>query len=105
MPQIVRRSQAVADVIECAGFVGAEHVEVGLRFVAAAEAAFERLATFPYLGAQLTPHRPAFGHFRRWPIRGFENYLVVYRPIADGIEVIRVLHGARDIEALFEASE
>jgi len=24
-----------------------------------------------------------------------------YQPIEDGIEIIRVLHGARDIEALF----
>ena len=26
------------------------------------------------------------------------SYLIFYRPIDDGIEVVRVLHGARDIE-------
>ena len=30
------------------------------------------------------------------------NYLVFYRPAIDGIEVIRVLHGARDIPELFD---
>jgi toxin ParE1/3/4 len=25
------------------------------------------------------------------------NYLIFYRPISDGIEIVRVLHGARDI--------
>ncbi len=37
-----------------------------------------------------------------WPIRGFENYLVFYRPIEEGIEVTRVLHGARDIRGILE---
>jgi toxin ParE1/3/4 len=29
------------------------------------------------------------------------NYLIFYRPLADGIEIVRVLHGARDIDSLF----
>ena len=29
------------------------------------------------------------------------RYVVFYRPAADGIEVVRVLHGARDIGATF----
>jgi toxin ParE1/3/4 len=29
------------------------------------------------------------------------NYVVFYRPIENGIEVVRVLHGRRDIAALF----
>ncbi len=39
---------------------------------------------------------------RRWRIRGFENFSIFYFPIEDGIEVVRVLHGAREIERLFE---
>jgi toxin ParE1/3/4 len=35
-------------------------------------------------------------HFTVW------NYAVFYRPIADGIEIIRIIHGARDIPRLFE---
>jgi toxin ParE1/3/4 len=36
-----------------------------------------------------------------WPIGGFEKYLIFYLPLPDGIDVIRVVHGARDIERLF----
>jgi toxin ParE1/3/4 len=36
---------------------------------------------------------------RLWRIRGFERYLILYRPIPDGIEVIRVLHAARGWDA------
>lgn len=32
----------------------------------------------------------------------FPNHLIFYRPVEDGIEVLRVVHGAQDIEAIFE---
>ena len=37
-------------------------------------------------------------------LRGFPvgNYLIFYRPASDGIEIIRVVHGARDIPELFD---
>jgi toxin ParE1/3/4 len=35
---------------------------------------------------------------RRFPVVGF---LIFYRGASYGIEVLRVLHGARDIEAVF----
>ncbi len=36
-------------------------------------------------------------------LTGFPNYLVFYRVIDEGVDVLRVLHGARDIDAIFEA--
>ncbi len=30
------------------------------------------------------------------------RYVIFYRPLSDGIEVVRVLHGARDIQAVFQ---
>ena len=35
---------------------------------------------------------------RSWPIK---PYIVFYLPLSDGVEVVRVLHGSRDIENLF----
>jgi plasmid stabilization system protein ParE len=32
----------------------------------------------------------------------FKNYHVYYFPIADGVEIYRVLHGKRNTEELFE---
>ncbi len=31
----------------------------------------------------------------------FGRYVIFYAPIEDGIDVVRVLHGARDIDAVF----
>ncbi len=50
--------------------------------------------------------RPDLGHFRRdltdKPVRFFavrDTYLIVYDPASIPLEVIRVLHGARDVSA------
>jgi toxin ParE1/3/4 len=31
-----------------------------------------------------------------------KNYFIFYQPFEDGIEILRVLHGSRDIESIFE---
>jgi toxin ParE1/3/4 len=36
---------------------------------------------------------------RAWPILRFFNYVIYYRPVPDGIEVVRILHAARDRDA------
>jgi hypothetical protein len=35
----------------------------------------------------------------------FENYLVFHVPCQDGIEILRVVHGSQDLEALFSKGE
>lgn len=32
----------------------------------------------------------------------FKNYVIFYQPATDGIEVLRVLHGARDVHRVFD---
>jgi toxin ParE1/3/4 len=59
----------------------------------------------PLLGGLWEGRNPAFAEMRTWPIRRFKNYIIYYRPIPTGIEVIRVLHGAQDVERIFEETE
>lgn len=34
-------------------------------------------------------------------VHGFRKYLIFYIPGSEGIEIVRVLHGARDLKTLF----
>ena len=53
------------------------------------------------MGTRYEADDPAFGELRYFALSaGFQNYPVFYRPVTDGIEVARVLHGARDIQAI-----
>ena len=42
-------------------------------------------------------------NIRSWVVTEFTSYLIFYRELADGsgVEILRVLHGARDLDALF----
>jgi len=48
---------------------------------------------------------PEFTGVRMWRVKGFRRYLIFYRPIEDGIEIVRVIHSSRDIAALFGEDE
>lgn len=39
---------------------------------------------------------------RVWSVRDFPKHLIFYRATDDRIEILRVLHGARDAAAIFE---
>lgn len=71
------------------------------RFLGAAEAVFDLLAR-TQLGALRKYLSPRLTGLRMWPIRKFQRLLIFYRPLKDGIEVVRVLHSSRDIAAALE---
>jgi toxin ParE1/3/4 len=56
---------------------------------------FWRLAESPHIGSNRDLLKEGL---RSHPIG---SYLIFYFPLTDGIEIVRVLHGARDIESLF----
>lgn len=102
MARVVKRDAARRDLIEHFVFLGENaSVNVARRFLQAVHASFEGLSHVPELGAQRTFRNPRYSTVRMWPVKGFERYLIFYRPIKDGVEILRVLHGARDIESLF----
>ena len=102
MPSHVqKRPQAAADLIDIASYIAEDNPDAAERFLDAAEAAFDLLASMPSMGRAVTFQSPATQGIRVWRIQGFERYLIFYRAVEGGIEIVRVLHGARDIEGLF----
>ena len=77
-------------------------LDVGLRFLAAAEETFALLAAHPGMGWKSKLTHPALSSVRVFMVSAFENTLVFYRPESDCVTILRVLHGSRDLEALFE---
>ena len=103
-PIIHRTDSALSDLNEQAKYIQRDSPHAAIRFLAAAEASFQLLATMPELGERQEFRRAELAELRAWQVRGFENHLIFYRPIEHGIEVLRVLHAARDIAALFDDS-
>jgi toxin ParE1/3/4 len=81
----------------------AASLEMALRFYDAAAATFLKLARMPGMGERRESANPRLAGLRVSRIDGFPNHVIFYRPIDGGIEVVRVLHGARDIDSVLES--
>ena len=102
---IVVQPAAEQDLDEHADYLAESSFETAVRFSRAVAETFQQIASLPMMGSPRRFRNPALVGLRMWRVRGFESYLIFYRPTDDGIEVLRVLHGARDIEALLESLE
>ncbi len=98
---IHRRRAARQDLMEIFRYYAREAgLRVAERFFTQAEATFTRLAGMPGMGTQYDHNHPALAELRFFPVSRFPKYIVFYRPAADGIQIVRVLHGARDIAGI-----
>ncbi|MCW0219471.1 MAG: type II toxin-antitoxin system RelE/ParE family toxin [Prosthecobacter sp.] len=62
----------------------------------------ERLALHPSLGMRPRFSSPRFAGIRFLPAYPYPMYLLFYRELNSEIEVLRILHGARNLPPLFE---
>lgn len=97
-----RHPKALSDVEESAVYIGQDAPEAALRFLDAVEETLRLLAENPELGPARGFDRSELAGLRFFPVKGFDKHLIFYRPLQHGIEVLRVLHGARDLGAIFD---
>ena len=95
MPRIVRSNQSELDVYRIARYIARDNPAAVLRLIDAIDEALMLLASSPEIGKIREDLAPSV---RMFPVG---KYLIFYRPIPEGIEVVRVLHGARDLRRLF----
>ena len=88
--------QAQRDVRDIREFISDHSVAAAGRLMERLEIGFRNLADHPFIGRE----RPELGVDLR--SRAVENYVIIYRPVASGVEIVRVINGARDISRLFQ---
>jgi toxin ParE1/3/4 len=66
------------------------------------EATLGQLEAMPGLGGPYPLSHPGLAGPREFPVRQFPSHIVFYLPVTDGIEVVRVLHAARDVVTTLE---
>ena len=97
---IKRRPRAIYAIIEMAEYIGQNSPASAERFMDATEAAFEQLEAMPGMGHLYDSSNSRLAGVRVWSVKGFPNHLIFYRPFEAGIEILHLLHGARDIGAI-----
>ena len=97
MNRVVRTPQADLDVFEIALYIAEDNIEASDRFIDTLDNKLELLSRSPSIGRS---RGELAAGLRSFP---FKKYVIFYRPIRGGIEVVRVLHASRDIPSLFSA--
>lgn len=103
--RIFIRPRALADLDDAAEYLGQENPAVAARFLMATEETFCQILDTPGLGSVRDYLNPKLKEMRCWHIRGFGKWLIFYRPTDDGIDIVRILHGARDLAPLLSDEE
>ena len=99
----VVRPRAERDLDEQAYYYAtAASAELGHRFLMAAHEAFAFLATQPNMGWRLRRDRAELRPLRVFRVKGFERMLILYLPLPDAVDILRVVHGSRNLETLFQ---
>ncbi len=94
-PRIAITERAASDLDDIGDYIaeqaGEERAEAVIRTI---DRKIQLHATMPFAGQQRSELREGLRSFSVY------RYIVFYRPLADGVKVIRILHGSRDLDAV-----
>lgn len=90
---------AEGDLTEIYTFIASDNRDAAWATIELLEQKAATLATTPGIGRAREGLQPDLRSL------AVGNHVIFYRPSLDGIEVVRVLHGKRDVEAIFEEGD
>ena len=96
MALVTRRPEAEEDILEIWEYIADDSIEEADRWLDRLDEKLSLWATQPTMGRSRDELLPGI---RSMP---FGRYVVFYAPAGDGLDVIRVLHGSRDVDHLFD---
>jgi toxin ParE1/3/4 len=95
MACVTLRPQAQADILDVWNYIAEHSVAEADRWIDRLEDCLTLWATQPHMGRVRDELSPGIRSL------AFGRYVVFYEPSADGMDVVRVLHGSRDIDEQF----
>jgi toxin ParE1/3/4 len=103
---VTQRPRARLDLLDQFVYLGEQGgIELAERYLAAVDDTSLQLLNGPRVGRLYDSRIARLDGLRWFPVKGFESYLIFYMANEDSIDVIRVVHGARDIDSLFAEEE
>ena len=96
------RPAAEKDIDSLATYIARDNLEVALQFYDAVDATFRQIRDHPKRWPRYELLVPRLNELRKCTVVKFRHYLVFYQVHDQSIDVLRVLHGARDILSVLE---
>ena len=99
MPRILIRRLASIDLADIWDFIAEDSQARADSFLDRLDQIFNSMAGNPHIGRA---REELSQNLRSFP---FGHYVIFYLALPDGIEIVRVLHGARDLSAIFRPGD
>lgn len=99
MPVIIKHPLARIDLVDIWEYFAEDSEARADAFIDLIDQKFHLLASRPHLGRlreELTKG------LRSFPVG---RYIIFYQALPDGVEIIRILHGARDLDPIFRSDD
>jgi toxin ParE1/3/4 len=102
VPGLVFSDAAIADILEQSDwYAGKAGRNLAKRWEAGVTSTLLQIARGPETGSPCKLDAEELRGTRRMAVARFPKHLIFYQVREDGILILRVVHGARDIESLF----
>ena len=91
------RAAAAADLMQIHDYLREEaSLQLADRFFVAVERTTQQIRAYPNAGNPVRARRSAVSSLHWWSVTDFPRYLIYYVPGTDFVDIVRVLHSARD---------
>jgi toxin ParE1/3/4 len=97
------RPNAQSDLADLYNYFHRINPALADRFFDAVDRTLATLDALPGMGVPFPLNNPGLQGLRHHLVQGFPNHIIFYLPQDGGIDVVRVLHGARGIATILEA--
>jgi toxin ParE1/3/4 len=94
MPRLLKRPEAENDLEEIWWYIAQDSPHNADRFLDRIQESCLALVDYPQIGTKRDELKVGLRS------QSVGHYLIFYFPLEDGIDIVRVLHGSRDIESL-----
>lgn len=103
MSRIIRRTaQLREDIMDVYRYIHERSPQSADRVLDAIERSLRSLLDTPGAGRLWNSPDSRLIGMRVTTVRSYRNYLIFFRAVAGGIEVFRIVHGARELQALVD---
>jgi len=96
--RILRRLKAAEDAESIANYIAQHSLTAALRFLENLQITLKELADTPGGGSRFESLNADLANLRFRRVQGFPNHVIFFFEHEKAIEVVRILHGAQDLD-------
>lgn len=100
--KIVITPKASQDLDDCFAYISQDNPEIALQFFDSTRFTIAQIARMPGIGSIFAIDNTRLQGLRKWAVKDFRKYLILYIDRDDVVEIVRILYATRDITSILD---